>query len=93
MANYSELASAREEDILLAARPWLLSKSQSFKRYETICNQYDSKVPKSLEELQSLPGIGVYASGAIRSIAFDKKAVAVDGNVKGARGIMDFLDA
>ena len=29
-----------------------------------------------------MPGIGVYASGAIRSIAFDKKAVAVDGNVK-----------
>ena len=37
-------------------------------------------------------GEGVYAPGAIRSIAFDKKAVAVDGNVKRVlAGIMDFL--
>ena len=78
------LASAREEDILLAWQGlgYYRRARNLLKSAKQICNQYDSKVPKSLEELQSLPGIGVYASGAIRSIAFDKKAVAVDGNVK-----------
>ena len=32
--------------------------------------------------LIKLPGIGEYASAAISSIAFNKKAVAIDGNVK-----------
>ena len=78
------LASAREEDILLTWQGlgYYRRARNLLKSAKQICNQYDSKVPKSLEELQSLPGIGVYASGAIRSIAFDKKAVAVDGNVK-----------
>ena len=78
------LACAREEDILLAWQGlgYYRRARNLLKSAKQICNQYDSKVPTSLEELQSLPGIGVYASGAIRSIAFDKKAVAVDGNVK-----------
>ena len=78
------LASAREEDILLAWKGlgYYRRARNLLKSAKQICNQYDSKVPTSLEELQSLPGVGVYASGAIRSIAFDKKAVAVDGNVK-----------
>jgi len=78
------LACAREEDILLAWQGlgYYRRARNLLKSAKQICNQYDSKVPTSLEELQSLPGVGVYASGAIRSIAFDKKAVAVDGNVK-----------
>ena len=78
------LSSAREEDILLAWQGlgYYRRARNLLKSAKQICNQYDTKVPKSLEELQSLPGIGVYASGAIRSIAFNKKAVAVDGNVK-----------
>ena len=82
--NIVSLASAREEDILLAWKGlgYYRRARNLLKSAKQICNQYDSKVPTSLEELQSLPGVGVYASGAIRSIAFDKKAVAVDGNVK-----------
>ena len=78
------LASAREEDILLAWQGlgYYRRARNLLKCAKKICNQYDAKVPTSLEELQSLPGIGVYASGAIRSIAFNKKAVAIDGNVK-----------
>ena len=80
----ASLASAREEDILLAWKGlgYYRRARNLLKSAKQICNQYDSKVPMSLEALQSLPGVGVYASGAIRSIAFDKKAVAVDGNVK-----------
>ena len=37
--------------------------------------------PEKASELIRLPGIGPYTSGAIASIAFGEKAVAVDGNV------------
>ncbi|HUU85354.1 MAG TPA: A/G-specific adenine glycosylase [Phycisphaerae bacterium] len=37
--------------------------------------------PETLEEWLELPGIGRYTAGAIVSIAFGRRAVAVDGNV------------
>ncbi|QMS84606.1 A/G-specific adenine glycosylase [Candidatus Xianfuyuplasma coldseepsis] len=46
-----------------------------------IVNDYDGVIPQRVEELQSLPGIGPYTSGAIASIAFDQPYTAVDGNV------------
>jgi A/G-specific adenine glycosylase len=38
-------------------------------------------VPSDLAELRKLPGVGAYTAGAILSIAFGKRAAAVDGNV------------
>ena len=38
-------------------------------------------MPRSEEELLSLPGIGPYTAGAIASIAFNRPVPAVDGNV------------
>ena len=38
-------------------------------------------LPRSLEGLRALPGIGVYTAAAIGSIAFGIPAAAVDGNV------------
>lgn len=38
-------------------------------------------VPDSVVELAKLPGIGRYTAGAIASMAFDRRAAAVDGNV------------
>ena len=37
--------------------------------------------PQEVKELEKLPGIGAYTAGAIASIAFGKRAPAVDGNV------------
>ncbi len=37
--------------------------------------------PSTQEELQTLPGIGPYASAAIAAIAFQQASVVVDGNV------------
>jgi len=39
------------------------------------------KVPDSVDGLMALPGVGRYSAGAIASIAFDRRAPAVDGNV------------
>ena len=38
--------------------------------------------PDTEEELRTLPGIGLYTAGAIAAIAFERRAVAVDGNVE-----------
>ena len=38
-------------------------------------------LPDSMEKLMKLPGVGRYTAGAIASVAFDRKAAAVDGNV------------
>lgn len=44
--------------------------------------QYGSRLPDSFEALRALPGIGTYTAGAISSIAYNRKRVAVDGNVR-----------
>ncbi len=46
-----------------------------------VMEKYDGQLPSAPEELRKLPGIGSYTAGAVASIAFGKKAAAVDGNV------------
>lgn len=46
-----------------------------------IMEEYDGRMPDEYEEIQKLPGIGSYTAGAIASIAYHRKAPAVDGNV------------
>jgi len=46
-----------------------------------IVERHGGQVPQSVEELESLPGIGPYTAGAIASIAFGVPVPAVDGNV------------
>ena len=38
--------------------------------------------PDTEEALRALPGIGAYTAAAIAAIAFDRRAVAVDGNIE-----------
>lgn len=38
--------------------------------------------PSTEEELRALPGIGAYTAAAIAAIAFDRRAVVIDGNVE-----------
>lgn len=47
-----------------------------------ISNHFHGKIPDTLEDLLGLPGIGRYTAGAILSIAFNKEAPILDGNVK-----------
>lgn len=43
--------------------------------------QLNGKIPQEPEALKKIPGIGNYTAGAIASIAFDRPAPLVDGNV------------
>lgn len=47
-----------------------------------ILNHFQGKIPDNLRDLLALPGIGKYTAGAILSIAFNKEAPILDGNVK-----------
>jgi A/G-specific adenine glycosylase len=47
-----------------------------------VTNHYGGKVPDNLKDLLSLPGIGRSTAGAIFSIAYNKEAPILDGNVK-----------
>ena len=46
-----------------------------------IVERHGGEIPRSLEELSALPGIGPYTAGAVGSIAFGIPVPAVDGNV------------
>ncbi len=47
----------------------------------TIVDEHGGAVPRTVEELMSLPGIGRYTAGAIASIAYGVRAPVLDGNV------------
>jgi A/G-specific adenine glycosylase len=48
---------------------------------QQIVAQFDGKIPSTVDELLTLPGIGRYTAGAIASIAFNRDAPVLDGNV------------
>jgi A/G-specific adenine glycosylase len=43
--------------------------------------EHGGRLPRSVEVLRSLPGIGPYTAGAVASIAFGKQEPVLDGNV------------
>lgn len=47
-----------------------------------VADAYGGRFPDSEEGLRALPGIGAYTAAAIAAIAFDRRAVVVDGNVE-----------
>lgn len=51
------------------------------KAAKTIVKDYNGQLPDTVENLQKIPGIGRYTAGAIASIAFNKPAPILDGNV------------
>jgi A/G-specific adenine glycosylase len=60
-----------------------------------LCAQYivaRGVFPQNTKALQALPGIGVYTAGAIAAIAFNKRAVALDGNGERIFSRLDALE-
>jgi len=46
-----------------------------------VVNEFAGRFPDTVGGLRRLPGVGPYTSGAIASIAFNRRAAVVDGNV------------
>jgi A/G-specific adenine glycosylase len=79
-----ELANAPQDDVM---REWAglgyYSRARNLHKCAIeIIEKYNSKFPKNIKTLKSLPGIGDYTSAAIASIAFDIPATVIDGNVE-----------
>ncbi|MFD2252062.1 A/G-specific adenine glycosylase [Pseudochelatococcus lubricantis] len=49
---------------------------------QAVVERHGGRFPANETALLALPGIGAYTAGAVAAIAFDKPAVAVDGNVE-----------
>jgi A/G-specific adenine glycosylase len=77
------LAAAGEQDVL---RLWqglgYYSRARNLlAAARKVVSDFGGEVPRSPEQLHSLPGVGPYTAGAIASIAFDCRAPILDGNV------------
>ena len=82
--SVQSLAKANEKEILIfwQGLGYYSRGRNLLKSAKVIVSDYNGKIPTKEEELKKLPGVGDYTAAAIRSIAFNKKAVAIDGNVK-----------
>ncbi len=48
---------------------------------KTVHTTFKGKIPSDPDKLLKLPGVGSYTSGAIASLAFNKPAIVLDGNI------------
>ena len=79
-----DLANASEQDVLNA---WeglgYYSRARNlYKAAQIVVNKYDCKLPRNLDDLRTLPGIGRYTVGAIASMAFGMNEPTLDGNLR-----------
>jgi A/G-specific adenine glycosylase len=82
--NVHALAQASEHAVLNA---WeglgYYSRARNLhKAAKIVSEQHNGEIPRDLDELRKLPGIGRYTLGAIASIAFGMDIAALDGNIK-----------
>ena len=47
-----------------------------------IVKKYNSKLPREVDEIKTLPGIGDYTSNVLAALIYNKPTLALDGNVK-----------
>ena len=79
-----DLANASQIDVL---KSWkglgYNSRAIRLKRSaEILVNDYYGKFPKTIDEIQKLPGIGPYTAGAIMAFAYNKPTVFVETNIR-----------
>ncbi|MDD9304075.1 MAG: endonuclease III [Desulfobacter sp.] len=53
---------------------------------------FDLKVPQTIEELVTLPGVGRKTANLVRSVAFDKDAICVDTHVHRIMNIWGYVN-
>jgi len=80
----SDLAKASEQEVLNA---WeglgYYSRARNLhKAAKIVVEEYQGKLPRDLQALRKLPGIGRYTVGAIASIAFGMDEPSLDGNLR-----------
>lgn len=82
--DFYELANANFEDVENIIKSLGLSKNKAkniILLSQNICDNFKGKVPSTLEELTTLPGVGRKTSNVILSEGFNIPALAVDTHV------------
>jgi len=77
------LAEADEKELRELLRPLGLPKRVPYliKAARYICEHYDGEIPRRVEELLKVPGIGSYTAVAIATFAYGADGVPADVNV------------
>jgi A/G-specific adenine glycosylase len=57
-----------------------------------ILADHNGQIPRGLDDLRDLPGVGEYTAAAVGAIAFDQDVVALDGNLRRVLARMLDLD-
>ena len=83
LPSIEALAEASDEQLL---KLWeglgYYSRVRNLKKAaQILVREHGGQLPKTMKELQKLPGIGPYTAGAIAAIAYGLPEPAVDGNV------------
>jgi A/G-specific adenine glycosylase len=84
ISNMSSLAKINEGKLLSY---WeglgYYSRVKNLKKTAKIVKKnFKGRLPRTIEELKSLPGIGEYTANAIMAIAFNKPFIPLDGNIE-----------
>ena len=79
-----DLAAADSDDIMKAwAGLGYYSRARNLKKCaDIVAADHAGVFPGDEADLRALPGIGAYTAAAIAAIAFDRRAIVVDGNVE-----------
>ncbi|MFM8994773.1 MAG: A/G-specific adenine glycosylase, partial [Bacteroidota bacterium] len=99
LPDIQSLASAQEGEVL---KLWqglgYYSRARNLhKAAKMVVDELGGVFPSTFQDIQRLPGVGLYTAAAIASFAFGEKVPAIDGNVKrvGARffGLTDEIQS
>ncbi len=82
--NFNTLSKINDTELL---KLWeglgYYSRARNLKKTAIqVMKEFSGRLPNTIEELKSLPGVGDYTSKAILSIALNKKIIPLDGNVE-----------
>ena len=82
--NLSSLASANEEEVLVAFKGLgYYDRARNLQKgAKVIIEEHSGDFPQDYEELLKIPSIGPYTAAMIGSICFHQKRAAIDGNIK-----------
>ncbi len=88
----SDLATARKSEVISA---WgrLGYPRRALRLHESatiISRDFDDEVPRAIETLRSLPGVGEYTAAAIAAFAFEQPTLVLDVNIR--RFFARFID-
>jgi len=80
----ASFATATDDDLLTAWRGLGYYRRARLLRdgARQVVARHGGRVPDRSDDLEELPGVGLYTRGALASIAFGRAEIAVDGNVE-----------